>query len=119
MKAIAKIISMLTLMFAVLTTAFAQDWPQWGRDPQHSSQINVAGQSLNHNLTDLIYDSSAQDEIQVAAQLFGDADLLVHYQVPLIDGNDVYMEFKSGNASKNTFNQLTGPRTSSRGKAAT
>src|ERR1041384_998223 len=110
MKTIAKIISVLMLMFAVqtavLTTTFAQEWPQWGRDPQHSSQINAAGQNLNQNLADLIYDSSAQDEIQVANQVFGEADLLVHYQVPLIDGNDVYMEFKSGNASKNTFSQL-------------
>jgi hypothetical protein len=106
MKTIAKIISVFMLTFAVLTTAFAQDWPQWGRDPQHSSQINVVGQNLNQNLADLIYDSSAQDEIQVANQAFGEADLLVHYQVPLIDGNDVYMEFKSGNPSKNSFTGL-------------
>src|SRR5690349_23376652 len=102
MKTIAKAVSLLMLIFAVLTTAFAQEWPQWGRDPQHSSAINVAGQNLNQNLADVIYDSSAQDEIQVAAQAFGEADLLVHYQVPLIDGNDVYMEFKSGNPNKNS-----------------
>src|ERR1044072_9572749 len=106
MKTIAKIISVFMLTFAVLTTAFAQDWPQWGRDPQHSSQINVAGQNLNRNLADVIYDSTVPGEISVANQLFGEADLLVHYQVPLIDGNDVYMEFKSGNASKNTFAQM-------------
>lgn len=106
MKTIAKIISVFMLTFAFLTTAFAQDWPQWGRDPQHSSQINTVGQNLNRNLADVIYDPTVPDELSAAAQVFGDADLLVHYQVPLIDGNDVYMEFKSGNASKNTFSQL-------------
>lgn len=107
MKKIAKIISLLMLIFAVetsiVTTTLAQDWPQWGRDPQHSSQINVAGQSLNKNLADLIYDSSEPAEVSMATQIFGEADLLIHYQVPLIDGNDVYMEFKSGNPNKNTF----------------
>jgi len=106
MKTIARIISVLMLTFAVLTTAFAQDWPQWGRDPQHSSQINTVGQNPNRNLADVIYDPTVPDELAAAAQVFGDSDLLVHYQVPLIDGNDVYMEFKSGNASKNTFSQL-------------
>src|SRR5689334_7627955 len=110
MKSIARTIYLLTLVFGVLTalvtTALGQEWPQWGRDPQHSSQINVAGQNLNRNLADVIYDSTVPGEISVANQLFGEADLLVHYQVPLIDGNDVYMEFKSGNASKNTFLQM-------------
>src|SRR6476620_12630841 len=110
MKTIAKTISVLMLVFAVetavLTTALGQDWPQWGLDPQHTGQINVAGQNLNQHIADVIYDSTVPDELQVTSQLFGEADLLVHYQVPLIDGNDVYMEFKSGNASKNTFSQL-------------
>lgn len=110
MKTITKSISMFMVIFALetaaFTTAFGQDWAQWGRDPQHTGQINVAGQSLNQNIANIIYDSTAQDEINVANQLFGAADLLVHYQVPLIDGNDVYMEFKSGNASKNTFSQM-------------
>jgi hypothetical protein len=110
MKTIAQIVLVLMLMLAVATavptTAFAQDWAQWGRDPQHSSQINAVGQNLNRNLADLIYDSAVPGELSVASQLFGDAVLLVHYQVPLIDGNDVYMEFKSGNASATTFDQL-------------
>lgn len=110
MKTVAKTIYILTLVFSfqaiLVTTALGQDWSQWGRDPQHTSQINVAGQNLNRNLVDVIYDSTVPGEISVATQLFGEADLLVHYQVPLIDGNDVYMEFKSGNPSKNTFSQM-------------
>jgi len=38
--------------------------------------------------------------------VFGDEELVVHYQVPLIDGNDVYMEFKSGTPSPTTFSNL-------------
>ena len=110
MKRIVKTICILTLVISIqtllVTTALAQDWAQWGRDPQHTSQINVAGQNLNRNLADVIYDSTVPGEISAANQLFGEADLLVHYQVPLIDGNDVYMEFKSGNPSKNTFAQM-------------
>jgi len=110
MKSFAKTIYILALALSLqttmLTTAIAQDWPQWSRDPQHTGQINAAGQNLNQNIANIIYDSTVPDELSAAAQLFGEADLLVHYQVPLIDGNDVYMEFKSGNASKNTFSQL-------------
>ena len=110
MKTVAKSIYILTLAFsiqsALVTTALGQEWPQWGRDPQHTSQINAVGQSPNRNIADVIYDSTVPGEISVATQLFGAADLLVHYQTPLVDGNDVYMEFKSGNPSKNTFSQM-------------
>jgi hypothetical protein len=74
---------------------FAQSlsWPQWGRDPQHTGQINVAGQNLNQVLANIVYDPFVDQE---KAPENGDGDLLVHYQTPLVDGNDVYMEFKSG-----------------------
>ena len=67
-------------------------WPQWGQNPQHASMVTNTGQSLNRIVQDIIYDPFVADEI---AQ--GDGALLVHYQVPLLDGNDVYMEFKGGN----------------------
>ena len=110
MKKITKTLYVLvltaSLQTAFVTTALGQEWPQWSRDPQHTGQINVAGQSLNQNIADLIYDATAPDEIAVVNQIFGESDLLVHYQVPLLDGNDVYMEFKSGNANKNTFSNM-------------
>ena len=52
MKTIAKIISMLTLMFAAPYNGLCSRLATMGTDPQHSSQINVAGQSLNHNIAD-------------------------------------------------------------------
>ncbi len=110
MKTIAKTLYILLLAVSIqaafVTTAKGQDWPQWGRDPQHTGQINVAAQSLNQNIANIIYDSTVAGELSAANQVFGESDLLVHYQVPLIDGTDVYMEFKSGNASKNTFSQM-------------
>jgi hypothetical protein len=83
-------------MTFVLTTALSQQgtgWPQWGRDSQHTGRANVAAQNLNNVLADIVYDPFVDDE---KAPANGDGDLLVHYQTPLVDGNDVYMEFKSG-----------------------
>src|ERR1700730_3251399 len=81
-----------------LTMAFAQDWPQWGRDQQHTGSINVKGQPLTANLADVVYDST------VAAEQPITGDLLIHYQVPLTDDdNGIYMEFKSGTPDPNTF----------------
>jgi hypothetical protein len=83
-------------MTFVLTTALSQqssDWPQWGQDPQHTGTVNVAGQNLNRVLADIVYDPFVPQE---KAPGNGDGDLLIHYQTPLVDGNNVYMEFKTG-----------------------
>jgi len=73
-------------------------WPQWGLDPQHGLQANVAGQRLNQILAAVTYDALIADE---EGQNGG--NLLAHFQVPLIDGNDVYMESKDGAYSLNTY----------------
>ncbi|HMF54741.1 MAG TPA: hypothetical protein VK619_00150 [Pyrinomonadaceae bacterium] len=96
--------SVCVLLFAVcnltlgLTNVFAQAWPQWGRDPQHTGSINVKGQNLNENLVNIVYDPLVPDEVAA-----NDGDLLAHYQVPLVDGNNVYMEYKSGTYSINSY----------------
>jgi hypothetical protein len=79
----------------------AQDWPQWALNPQHNLfTSNVTAQPLNKNLVNIIYDFNvAQEQADPIAQ----GDLLVHYQVPLIDGNDVYFESKDGTYSNNTY----------------
>ena len=87
----------LSLLFMALSLgtilALADDWPQWMKDQQHTGKTNVAGQNLNQILEDIVYDPFVEDE---KAPANGDGDLLVHYQTPLVDGNDVYMEFKTG-----------------------
>ena len=77
-------------------------WPQWGHDSSHSGSINVVGQSPNRVLADIIYDPFVEQEKASGEIVFGEADLFVHYQTPLVDGNDVFMEFKSG-----TYTDLT------------
>jgi outer membrane protein assembly factor BamB len=85
------------VLFAVFLLAslpgWSQDWPQWGRTPQHTGAVNVAGQHIKEILDDVVYDPFVDAE---KADPFGAGHLHVHYQVPLTDGDDVYMEFKSG-----------------------
>lgn len=76
-----------------LTQAFADNWPQWGHDQKHTGTSTAAGQNLNRILADIVYDPFVEQE---KAPENGDGDLLIHYQTPLVDGNDVFMEFKSG-----------------------
>lgn len=66
-------------------------WAQWGQNPQHSGQVNVAAQSLNNQLADIVYDPFVTQE-----QAEQGGDLVAHYPSTLTDGNDFYMENKSG-----------------------
>jgi hypothetical protein len=77
------------------------DWPQWGLNPQHTLfDGGVVGQPLNTNIVNLIYDFNIDAE---KADPNNAGDLLVHYQVPLVDGNDVYIESKDGTYSNSTY----------------
>ncbi len=105
---IAILFAALCCVVLVLTTAFAQaqspSWPQWAQNPQHTGFLNVKGQDLNRILADAIYDPLVQDELATGVQQFGPPPgLLVHYQVPLVDGNDVYMESKAGQFTRGTY----------------
>jgi len=86
---------------ALATAASAQEWPQWALNAQHVTQSNVLGQSLNRNIVNIVYDPLVPAEQAAALPVYGSADLLVHYQAPLVDGNDVYMMAKSGTYSFN------------------
>jgi outer membrane protein assembly factor BamB len=68
-------------------------WPQWGGNPQHTGFAQITGQLPNRIAANIVYDPFvAQEE---ASNSLG--ALLVHYQVPLTAGDDVFMEFKNGN----------------------
>ena len=75
----------------VATAAGPSAWPQWGQNPQHTGQSSAVGQSADRLLADVVYDPFVPDEQKAS---FG--DLLAHYQAPLLDGNDVFMEVKTG-----------------------
>jgi hypothetical protein len=73
-------------------------WPQWGQNPQHQGFTAAAGQPIQSQLANIVYDPLVPDE-----QAFTGGELLAHYQVPILDGQDVFMEFKTGDYS-NPFN---------------
>src|SRR6478736_5101661 len=76
-------------------------WPQWGLNAQHTLfDGGVVGQPLNQNIVNLVYDFNIDAE---KADPNATGDLLVHYQVPLVDGNDVYIESKDGTYSNSTY----------------
>jgi len=82
-------------------------WPQWAQNPQHTGFLNVVGQNLNNNLANIVYDPLVPDEMQGVVPVFGEKALLVHYQTPLVDGNDVFMESKAGSYSTTTYSTQT------------
>src|SRR6516225_4467877 len=79
-----------------------QRWLQWGRNAQHTGAIDVEGQSLGRIVADITYDPLVPDE-----QAFTGGELLAHYQVPLLDGSDVFMAFKTGTFDPNANNPFS------------
>jgi hypothetical protein len=66
-------------------------WSQWGFGSQHTDMVTVVGQPLTRQLANLVYDPFVPQE-----QAESGAALTAHYQATLIDGNDFYMESKTG-----------------------
>jgi hypothetical protein len=71
-------------------------WAQWGANPQHAGMVAVTGQNAAHKLADIVYEPFVNQEKAENAAAFGEAELLAHYQSPIIDGNDVYAMMKTG-----------------------
>src|SRR6516164_5791592 len=88
----------LAFLVMSLSVAQAQFWPQWALNPQHTGQVGVAGQPLNQVFTSVVYDPLVPQEMAANSN-----NLLAHYQVPLIDNDSIFMEFKSGTYNKNTY----------------
>ena len=78
--------------------AAGPSWPQWAQNPQHTGFLSVIGQKLNRILANIVYDPNVPDE-----QALNGGNLLVHYQVSLVDGNDVYMESKAGSYTAGSY----------------
>jgi len=66
-------------------------WAQWGFSAQHAGAVPVAGQSLDAGLADIVYDPFVAEE---QAEMGG--SLVAHYPATLTDGDDFYVEMKTG-----------------------
>ena len=66
-------------------------WPQWGRTSLHTGAIAAVGQDPQAQLANIVYDPFVTQEKAETGE-----ELLAHYQVPLIDGQLVFMESKTG-----------------------
>jgi len=76
------------IVFAAVAATASAQWSQFGGNPDHTSNSGVSAQPMARVLADIQHDPFVPYEIQ------GD-NLYVHYPVPLLDGDDVYMSFKS------------------------
>ena len=85
------VLVLLPRIAAAVPDSTSNGWPQWGRNPQHTSAAAVPAQPLRGILADVAYDPFAALEIAE-----GGDDLLVHFPAPLVVGTDVYVESKSG-----------------------
>src|SRR5262250_244112 len=95
-------VAVLMAICLVPIMLFAQFWPQWAVDPQHTGQVGVAGQTMDRILANIVYDPLVPAEMAANG-----GELLAHYQVPLIDGTRVFMEVKSGTYNKNRYSTQT------------
>ena len=84
---------LLSLVLAVPAVA-QQTWNQWAGGPSHRGSLPVAGHRFAKMLANIVVDPFAND-----ARAEAGGALLVHYQTPLSDGRDVFMEVKTGTYS--------------------
>ncbi len=69
-------------------------WSQWSQGASHAGDVCVAAQSPVHELAHVQVDPFANTETVISG-----GDILVHYQVPLVVGDDVYTLHKLGDYS--------------------
>jgi outer membrane protein assembly factor BamB len=69
-------------------------WAQWGQGPQHAGAAGVAGQNPDRLLADVVVDPFTTQE-----QAASGGSLLVHYPVPLVTTDDVFVLRKGGTYS--------------------
>jgi outer membrane protein assembly factor BamB len=82
---------LLPLLLSPAPALAQTGWSQWGQNQQHHGFVRTEGQDATSILADKIY-----DPFTAAEERDTGGELLVHYQVPLVEGNDVFMEFKTG-----------------------
>jgi hypothetical protein len=66
-------------------------WTQWGFSADHEGNVPIVAQSLSTQLADIVYDPLVAQE-----QAEFDGALVAHYPATLVDGDDFYIEMKTG-----------------------
>jgi hypothetical protein len=66
-------------------------WAEWGRTPDHAGSIDVTAATPDRVLSNLTFDPFIPEELKE-----GGGDVLIHYQSPLLDDGDLFMEVKGG-----------------------
>jgi len=80
------------------------DWTQTGRTAAHAGTVCASGVSLSSQVSTFVLDPNLPQETAEA-----NGALLVHYQVPLVVGDDVYAAVKSGTYVSCTDHRLHTP----------
>src|SRR4051812_37192692 len=70
------------------------EWTQWGRDAAHGGNVCLTAQPADRVLDEVTFDPFAAQEQRDDPTHRG--DLLAHYQVPILSGQDVFMLAKTG-----------------------
>jgi len=71
-------------------------WTQLGGNAAHTGVACAPAQGFSTVLATLTFDPFVEQEVLDGKAWFGEAALFVHYQAPLVIGDDVYVEVKSG-----------------------
>jgi hypothetical protein len=98
MRKLCALLSLGTLILLFHAHTLMAQWPEWALNAQHTGNTTVVGQTPSQTIVDIFYDPLVPQE-----QYWSGGDLLVHYQTPLADGNDVYMVFKSGSFNPHSY----------------
>jgi hypothetical protein len=77
-------------------------WTQLGQNAAHTGSACAPAQGFTSILASVTFDPFVAQELLDAKARNGDAELLVHYQTPLVTGEDVYVETKSGTYTGST-----------------
>jgi hypothetical protein len=72
------------------------NWEQWGGNPQHTGQGCKEVDRMDRISAHLTFDPFLEQELADALIQKGNPALFTHFQTPLLVGDHVYMEFKSG-----------------------
>lgn len=74
-----------------------EGWSQWGQNPGHTGQVSLSGQKIKNILADVEMDPFVMlERTEAGEDEHGTGPLLVHYQAPLVDGEDVFIASKGG-----------------------